>query len=121
VNWRLTAYCPPSPVKLKKYGSTGGDLKAAVKGKRKVYFPETKGFFDSVVYDRYRLFEGAVIEGPAIVGERESTTVILPGDRGAVIEGPAIVEERESTTVILPGDRGHVDEYCNLMIEIQGS
>ncbi len=97
VNWRLTAYCPPSPIKLKKYSPKGGDLKEAVKGERKVYFPETKGFIDSVVYDRYKLFEGAAIEGPAII------------------------EERESTTVILPGDRGHVDEYCNLMIEIRGS
>ncbi len=95
VNWRLTAYCPSSPIKLKKYYSTGRDLKAAVKGKRKVYFPEAKGFIDAVIYDRYRLFEGAVIDGPAIV------------------------EERESTTVILPGDRVHVDEYCNLTIEIQ--
>jgi N-methylhydantoinase A len=96
VNWRLTAYCPPPPIKLKKYSHEGGDLKEAIKGKRKVYFHETRGFIDCTVYDRYKLFQGAVIEGPAIV------------------------EERESTTVILPGDRGHADEYCNLMIEIRG-
>jgi N-methylhydantoinase A len=96
VNWRLTAYCPPPPIKLKKYSHEGRDIQEAIKGKRKVYFPETRGFIDCPVYDRYRLFQGAVIEGPAII------------------------EERESTAVILPGDHGHVDEYCNLMIEIQG-
>jgi N-methylhydantoinase A/oxoprolinase/acetone carboxylase beta subunit len=49
-----------------------------------------------MVYNRYKLFEGAVIRVPAVV------------------------EERQSTTVILPGDCGHVDEHCNLMKEIQG-
>ena len=96
VNWRLRAYCPPPPLKLKKYVHQEGDFREAIKGRRKVFFPETKGFIDCTVYDRYKLFYGAVIEGPAIV------------------------EERESTTVILPEDSGLVDEYCNLMIEIQG-
>ena len=96
VNWRLTAYCPPPPLKLKRYPGEAGDLHEAVKGKRKVFFPETNGFTDCFVYDRYRLFQGAVIEGPAVI------------------------EERESTTVVLPGDLVHVDEHCNLMIEIRG-
>ena len=96
VNWRLTAYCPPPPIKLKRYEHRGGDLNEAIKGKREVFFPETKGFVDCRVYDRYKLFQGAVIEGPAVV------------------------EEQEATTLILPGDRAHVDEYCNMMIEMQG-
>jgi 5-oxoprolinase (ATP-hydrolysing)/N-methylhydantoinase A len=32
------------------------------------------------VVDRYRLRVGDIVEGPAIIEERESTTVILPGD-----------------------------------------
>lgn len=34
------------------------------------------------------------------------------------IEGPAVVEEHASTTVVLPGDRLQVDELGNLVIEI---
>jgi N-methylhydantoinase A len=33
------------------------------------------------------------------------------------LEGPAIVEQMDSTTLILPGQVGRVDEYLNLIIE----
>lgn len=35
---------------------------------------------------------------------------------GNVIEGPAIVTEFDSTTVILPGYRGHIDRFYNILI-----
>jgi len=44
---------------------------------------------------------------------RRST--LRPGMR---IEGPAIVEEQTSTTVLYPGQRAQVDEYLNLEIEL---
>ena len=59
---------------------------------RQVFFAEAGGFTDCPSYDRYRL--------PA---------------RG-VVEGPAIVEEMDSTTVIHPGFRAEVDRYGNLLI-----
>ena len=34
---------------------------------------------DVAVYDRYRLGPGATFTGPAIVEERESTTIVGPG------------------------------------------
>jgi N-methylhydantoinase A len=37
---------------------------------------------------------------------------------GNAIEGPALVEEHASTTVVLPGDRLRVDDFGNLVIEI---
>lgn len=37
---------------------------------------------------------------------------------GAVIEGPAIFNQMDTTTVIEPGDRARVDEYGNLIIEV---
>jgi N-methylhydantoinase A len=39
---------------------------------------------------------------------------------GNRIEGPALIEEHASTTVVLPGDRLRVDEFGNLMLEIAG-
>jgi N-methylhydantoinase A len=44
---------------------------------------------------------------------RRST--LQPGMR---IEGPAIVEEQTSTTVLYPGQRAQVDEYLNVEIEL---
>ena len=41
--------------------------------------PEAGGYVDTPVYDRYALAPGTRFEGPAIVEERESTTVIGPG------------------------------------------
>jgi N-methylhydantoinase A len=37
---------------------------------------------------------------------------------GVAFEGPAIVEEKTSTTVVYPGQRVRVDEYLNLEIEL---
>ena len=37
---------------------------------------------------------------------------------GAVVPGPAVIEERESTTVVGPDARATVDRFLNLVIEI---
>jgi N-methylhydantoinase A/oxoprolinase/acetone carboxylase beta subunit len=34
------------------------------------------------------------------------------------VRGPALIEERESTTVVLPGDTMRLSAYGNLIIEI---
>ena len=51
---------------------------AARKGARPAWFDGA--FVDAAVYDRYRLAAGDAIAGPAIVEEREATTVVPPGD-----------------------------------------
>lgn len=51
---------------------------ATAKGQRPVYFAESEGFVDCPVYDRYALGAGAVVQGPAIVEEIDSTTVVHP-------------------------------------------
>jgi N-methylhydantoinase A len=65
------------------YEAARGDSSAAAalatNPSRPVYFPEAAGYIDSPVYDRYRLRPGVEGRGPAIVEERESTTVIPPG------------------------------------------
>ncbi len=56
----------------------GGDRAAApaLKGRRRAWLPERGGFADVPVYDRYALDAGEVVEGPAIVEEREATTIV---------------------------------------------
>lgn len=51
---------------------------SALKGSRAAWFDG--GFVDTPVYDRYALASGARIAGPAIIEEREATTIIPPGD-----------------------------------------
>jgi N-methylhydantoinase A/oxoprolinase/acetone carboxylase beta subunit len=79
VNWRLLASGPRPSLKLMPFDS--GSPRAAVKGERLVYFPEWSEHRPVPVYDRYLLGPGAAFEGPAIVEESESTTVVGPGAR----------------------------------------
>jgi N-methylhydantoinase A len=48
-------------------------------GTRPVFFGEVSEFVPSEVYDRYALRHGNVIDGPAIIEEVDSTTVVHPG------------------------------------------
>lgn len=64
--------------KLKLSESTASS--DAVKGTRPAYFPETGGMVATVVLDRYSMKPGSTYSGPALVEERESTTLVLPGD-----------------------------------------
>ncbi len=48
---------------------------------RKVCFEPARGSLDSCVYDRYSLAPGFKAEGPAVIEEYGSTTLIWPGDR----------------------------------------
>jgi N-methylhydantoinase A len=47
---------------------------------------DTTGFVMSPVYDRLELLHGNIIDGPAIIEEAASTTVVEPGDRVTVNE-----------------------------------
>jgi len=51
----------------------------ARRGKRSVIF-EGSGALEAAVFDRTKLLQGNVINGPAIIEEVASTTVVEPGD-----------------------------------------
>jgi N-methylhydantoinase A len=75
LHWRLSAQAPLERPELAFAQPSDGD---AAKGKREAYFPEIGGFAESRVYDRYRIFAGLRIAGPALIEERESTIVVGP-------------------------------------------
>ncbi|MBV8912833.1 MAG: hydantoinase B/oxoprolinase family protein, partial [Acetobacteraceae bacterium] len=50
----------------------------ALKGRRQAWFGDE--LVETPVYDRYRLAAGTTIAGPAIIEEREATTIVTPGD-----------------------------------------
>jgi N-methylhydantoinase A len=98
LNWRLRASGPDSggqQVALALQALTPMKSGDALSGQRPVYFPESGGFTETPVYDRYKL---------------------RPGDSH---HGPAIVEENESTVVVGPSATFRIDPYQTLIIELE--
>jgi N-methylhydantoinase A len=95
VNARLTAL-GPAPVGELRRDKSRGSAGDAIIEKRNVHFAEEDGWVEATVYDRDRLLAGASFEGPAIV------------------------QEVDSTTVVPPGAKAEVDEYRNLIIDVRG-
>jgi N-methylhydantoinase A len=83
MDWSVTAHLPTDQEPHPRPGAPAPGSASegrARKGERLAYFPETGGYTPCPVWDRYRLAPGAGVSGPAIVEERESTTVVPPGD-----------------------------------------
>jgi 5-oxoprolinase (ATP-hydrolysing)/N-methylhydantoinase A len=77
INFRVRC-AGPAP-QLSMQGATGGgDPAAKRKGTRRAWFHGR--FHDTPVHDRYALEPGEEIHGPAIIEEREATTILPPGD-----------------------------------------
>ena len=78
VHLRLTAIGSITKPRLRE--STGADMDVAGTrvATRAVYFAEGNGFTQCPVYDRYQLGTGMLLDGPAIVTEMDSTTLIHP-------------------------------------------
>jgi N-methylhydantoinase A len=85
VSYRLTALGEPGALALPPLpAAPDPSPKAAWVGERPVYFEEAGGFVTTPVYRRERLRAGHRLEGPAIVEQMDSTTVLLPGQWAAI-------------------------------------
>jgi len=76
VSFRVRASLPERPLHLPKIEKKVASLEATIKGQRLAYSPIIKDFIPYHVYDRYSLFPGVTFDGPAIIEERESTTIV---------------------------------------------
>ncbi|MBW2527978.1 MAG: hydantoinase/oxoprolinase family protein [Deltaproteobacteria bacterium] len=86
INFRVRASLPEQLLELGRLPAGVGDSSRAHKGSRPAYCPKAAAYVDHAVYDRYGLSPGSEIAGPAIVEERESTTVIGSGATARVDE-----------------------------------
>jgi N-methylhydantoinase A len=100
LNWRLVVSGPEAGVRISSSASGGASKRSEAalqvpqpKRARKAYFPEAGGYVDTPVYDRYALTPGMAFAGPAIIEERESTTVIGTGARIRVDAARTLVVE----------------------------
>jgi len=97
VAWKVEVHGPTPGGDLAYRLRTKATAETALRGHRAAYFPETGGYVDCAIYDRYGLAPGIAIAGPALI------------------------EEAESTCVLSPGDIARVDEQRNLVIDIGGT
>lgn len=101
LHWRLRASGPASGAEqvaaaLRARGAAGGAADGdSRRGERPAYFPELGGFVVTPVHDRYRLWPGDQLRGPAIVEERESTVVLPPGTTARVEPALTLVIDLE--------------------------
>ena len=87
--WKLTASGAGPSVSLPRRARGSAEPRS----RRGAYFPETGGWTETPIYDRETLGAGAVLKGPAIVEERESTTVLPPRTKATVDDyGSLIVD-----------------------------
>jgi N-methylhydantoinase A len=93
VTFRIEATGVVRKAELRPGALHGADASAAREGSRAVWLPEAKSMVEMPLYARDRL---------------------LPGNR---LEGPAIIDQMDSTTVVLPGSTARVDAYDNLILE----
>ena len=92
VSYYLIAYAKVDKAELAMI-EKGDSAEIAIKEHRDVDF-DTEGKLKTAIYDRDKL------------------------GRGVTFDGPAIIEEAGTTTVVFPGQKVSIDDYGNLHIEI---
>ena len=80
----VSTYAPAQPT-LPAW-TAEGSLDAAEKATRETYFPGHDGGMETPIYDRAALPAGVSFDGPAIVEEPNTTTVVYPGHECTVDE-----------------------------------
>ena len=82
-NWKVEARGPAQRLGAgyELSGASTGVRETARKGTRRAYFDVDAGFVETIVYNRYELKAGEMIDGPALIEERESTVVVPPGGK----------------------------------------
>jgi N-methylhydantoinase A len=83
-DWYVVTTVPSQKGRISAAITTSDSQAHRPHGRRMAYFPESGGMVSSLVVDRYAMVPGEFVEGPALIEEREATTVILPGDRAAI-------------------------------------
>ena len=91
VNLRVVSVSKVPHLELPDIATGGPSAEAARTGARRALFEEFREYIDTPVYRRDLLKQGNVIEGPAIIEQLDSTTVLLPRQRAEVVRFGTIV------------------------------
>lgn len=85
VNLRVEAFGRTAKTDLSRLGAVGEGEPVTV-GHRLIYLDTTTGFLSTPVYDRTDLYPGHQLQGPAVITQRDSTTVLLAGQAAEINE-----------------------------------
>lgn len=92
---RLIATGPKPSVALQELEATEAKPEDAIKGYRPAYFGEVGDYVETPLYERSKL---------------------SPGSR---FDGPAIIEDKDSTSIVGPGTTIEVDKYANVIVSFK--
>lgn len=97
VSGRLTAVGSMSAPPMRRHEPNGAEVEP--KGTHRIYFEESGSYVDTPVYDRGVLGPGAALQGPAVVVQLDTTTIIHPGQTVSV--------DDHANLLITTGGAGH--------------
>jgi N-methylhydantoinase A len=83
-NLKLSAIGLIGKPKLREIKRGSASPEQALRTRRNVYFAEKGNFAKCAIYNRYKLAWGNVLSGPAIVEDKDATTVIHPSYKAEV-------------------------------------
>ena len=86
VTFKVRASLPERPFRIPSLKNTGKSIEDCLKGERQAYSLIKKAYIPYQVFDRFKLFAGASLSGPAIIEEKESTIIVGEDARASVDE-----------------------------------
>jgi N-methylhydantoinase A len=86
VTFKVRASLPQRPFRIPALQNTGKLIEDCLKGERQAFSLIKKEYIAFKVFDRFKLFAGAVLQGPAIIEEKESTIIVGEDARASVDE-----------------------------------
>jgi N-methylhydantoinase A len=86
VTFKVRASLPQREFRIPPLRQTEGKLADCIKGERPAFSLVCREYIPFTVYDRFKLFPGAIMEGPAIIEEKESTIIIGEDAKASVDE-----------------------------------
>jgi N-methylhydantoinase A len=82
VNLRAVGIGVVKKLELSKTKGSSADASKAVTAKHKIYYQGKS--INAPIYDRYKLKPGNIVQGPAVITQNDTTTLILPKHYGRV-------------------------------------
>ncbi|MGD9122502.1 MAG: hydantoinase/oxoprolinase family protein [Desulfobacterales bacterium] len=86
VTFKVRASLPERPFRIPALQTTTTSIEDCIKGQRQAFSLTRKEYIPFTVFDRFKLFSGASLSGPAIIEEKESTIIVGEDAKASVDE-----------------------------------
>jgi len=86
VTFKVRASLPERPFRIPSLKNTAKSIEDCRKGERPAFSLIKKEYIPYQVFDRFKLFAGAVLNGPVIIEEKESTIIVGEDAKASVDE-----------------------------------